>query len=190
MKGFTPTISPMVRSQVELGSYITHVNDHFVVGNTFASVLQLLRQEKRPLKIRFERGVATEDPYCYRGDKPILGVSEEKAVVELYSNNIAWLQNNMMVDKQTGTLMTIRVLLLEESSSVVENIRFLLRRRSQVPVSVTNGWTIQDSEISRYPRQMILEIIRKDMKTLLEQNQLGLLFEVLNNVATRRRREV
>lgn len=180
----------MVRSQVEVGSYITHVNDHFVVGNTFASVLQLLRQEKRPLKIRFERGVATEDPYCYRGDKPVLEVSEEKAVVELFSNNIAWLQNNMMVDKQMGTLMTIRVLLLEESSSVVENIRFLLRRRSQVPVNVNKVWEIQDSEISRYPRQMILEIIRKDMKTLLEQNLLALLFEVLNNVATRRRREV
>ena len=53
VKGVTDTISPMVRTQVELGSYITHVNDHFVVGNTFASVLQLLRQEKRPLKIRF-----------------------------------------------------------------------------------------------------------------------------------------
>ena len=42
VKGVTDTISPMVRTQVELGSYITHVNDHFVVGNTFASVLQLL----------------------------------------------------------------------------------------------------------------------------------------------------
>ena len=73
---------------------------------------------------------------------------------------------------------------------MVENIRFLLRRRSQVPVNVNKVWEIQDSEISRYPRQMILEIIRKDMKTLLEQNLLALLFEVLNNVATRRRREV
>ena len=96
----------------------------------------------------------------------------------------------LLDSSSSSTLMTIRVLLLEESSSVVENIRFLLRRRSQVPVSVNKVWTIQDSEISRYPRQMILEIIRKDMKTLLEQSQLGLLFEVLNNVATRRRREV
>ena len=33
-------------------------------------------------------------------------------------------------------------------------------------------------------------VVKGELKTLLEQSQLGLLFEVLNNVATRRRREV
>lgn len=184
VKGVTDTISPMVRTQVELGSYITHVNDHFVVGNTFASVLQLLRQEKRPLKIRFERGpVQEDDPYCYKGEKPVLEVVEERAMTEeLYSNQVTWLLNNMMIDTQRGLLITMRVLLLEHSASVVDNVRFLLRRRSLVPVSVNRAWTLQDTPITRYPRALILEILRKEMATLLERGQLSALFEVLNNV--------
>lgn len=184
VKGVTDTISPMVRTQVELGSYITHVNDHFVVGNTFASVLQLLRQEKRPLKIRFERGLVQEDdPYCYKGEKPVLEVVEERAMTEeLYSNQVTWLLNNMMIDTQRGLLVTMRVLLLEHSTSVVDNVRFLLRRRSLVPVSVNRAWTLQDTPITQYPRALILEILRKEMATLLERGQLSALFEVLNNV--------
>lgn len=191
VKGVTDTISPMVRTQVEVGSYITHVNDHFVVGNTFASVLQLLRQEKRPLKIRFERGVVQDDPYCYHGEKPILEVVEDRAMKEeLYSSQVTWLLNNMMIDTQRGLLATMRVLLLERSTSVVDNVRFLLRRRSLVPVSLNKVWTVQDTPVTRYPRRLILEIIRKEMTTLLAQNQLGALFEVLNNVVLKRARHV
>ena len=78
VQGYAPTISPMVKSQVEIGSYITHIDGHLVIGNTFTSLLQLLRQEKRPIRIQFERGISPDDPYIYHGDSPILAVSEEK----------------------------------------------------------------------------------------------------------------
>lgn len=51
-----------------------------------------------------------------------------------------------------------------------------------MPVSVNRAWTLQDTPITQYPRALILEILRKEMATLLERGQLSALFEVLNNV--------
>ena len=49
-------------------------------------------------------------------------------------------------------------------------------------MSVNRAWTLQDTPITQYPRALILEILRKEMATLLERGQLSALFEVLNNV--------
>ena len=61
---------------VSPGDYLTHLNDHCVVGNSLASVTELIRTAGRPLKLRFERGVPASDPYLYRGDVPIVRVCE------------------------------------------------------------------------------------------------------------------
>ncbi|KAK8796640.1 hypothetical protein WA588_000768, partial [Blastocystis sp. NMH] len=61
---------------VSSGDYLTHLNDHCVVGNSLASVTELIRTAGRPLKLRFERGVPASDPYLYRGDVPIVRVCE------------------------------------------------------------------------------------------------------------------
>ena len=147
VKGYTDTISPMLRSQVEIGSYITHINDHFVVGNTFASVLQLLREEKRPLRIRFEQGRAVDDPYAYHGELPVTAVSEvsevERLSESLYDEEIHYLPNNVMIDSNHHAMVVMRLLLTMRSVSTIDNVRFLLRRRSVVPVYVNGEWIVE-----------------------------------------------
>ena len=161
VKGYTDTISPMLRSQVEVGSYITHINDHFVVGNTFASVLQLLREEKRPLRIRFEQGRAADDPYAYHGELPVTAVSEvsevERLSESLYDEGIHYLPNNVMIDSNHHAMLVMRLLLTMRSVSTIDNVRFLLRRRSVVPMYVNGEWVVEKQPISAYPRQLLLE---------------------------------
>ena len=194
VKGYTDTISPMLRSQVEIGSYITHINDHFVVGNTFASVLQLLREEKRPLRIRFEQGRAVEDPYAYHGELPVTAVSEvsevERLSESLYDEEIHYLPNNVMIDSNHHAMVVMRLLLTMRSVSTIDNVRFLLRRRSVVPVYVNGEWIVEKQPISAYPRQLLLELLVQTIPQVLQQNQLVDLFNVLNAVGEKRRRKL
>ena len=192
VKGYTDTISPMLRSQVEIGSYITHINDHFVVGNTFASVLQLLREEKRPLRIRFEQGRAVEDPYAYQGELPVTAVSEvsevERLSESLYDEGIHYLPNNVMIDSNHHAMVVMRLLLTMRSVSTIDNVRFLLRRRSVVPVYVNGEWIVEKQPISAYPRQLLLELLVQTIPQVLQQNQLVDLFNVLNAVGETERK--
>ena len=191
VKGYTDTISPMLRSQVEIGSYITHINDHFVVGNTFASVLQLLREEKRPLRIRFEQGRAVDDPDAYHGEHPVTAVSEvsevERLSESLYDEGIHYLPNNVMIDSNHHAMVVMRLLLTMRSVSTIDNVRFLLRRRSVVPVYVNGEWIVEKQPISAYPRQLLLELLVQTIPQVLQQNQLVDLFNVLNAVGETRR---
>lgn len=186
VKGYTDTISPLLRSQVEIGSYITHINDHFVVGNTFASVLQLLREEKRPLRIRFEQGRATEDAYAYHGDVPVTAIPEmsevERLSESLYDEGIHYLPNNVMIDSNHHAMLVARLLLTMRSVSTIDNVRFLLRRRSVVPMFVNGEWVVEKQPFSAYPRQLLLELLVQTIPQVLQQNQLVELFDVLNAV--------
>ena len=193
VKGYTATISPILRSQVEIGSYITHINDHFVVGNTFASVLQLLREEKRPLRIRFEQGHVVDDPYAYHGDSPIVEVSElsnEEGVTDiLYDDSTYYLPNNVMVDTRRHSILAVRLLLTMRTVSTIDNVRFLLRRRSVIPLCVNGEWVVEKQPISAYPRQLLLELLGNAIPHVLEQNELSALFDVLNTVGVLRKTE-
>lgn len=194
VKGYTDTISPMLRSQVEIGSYITHINDHFVVGNTFASVLQLLREEKRPLRIRFEQGRAVEDQYAYHGELPVTAVSEvsevERLSESLYDEEIHYLPNNVMIDSNHHAMVVMRLLLTMRSVSTIDNVRFLLRRRSVVPVYVNGEWIVEKQPISAYPRQLLLELLVQTIPQVLQQNQLVDLFNVLNAVGEKKKKKM
>lgn len=194
VKGYTDTISPMLRSQVEVGSYITHINDHFVVGNTFASVLQLLREEKRPLRIRFEQGRAADDPYAYHGELPVTAVSEvsevERLSESLYDEGIHYLPNNVMIDSNHHAMLVMRLLLTMRSVSTIDNVRFLLRRRSVVPMYVNGEWVVEKQPISAYPRQLLLELLVQTIPQVLQQNQLVDLFNVLNAVGAKRKKRM
>ena len=182
VQGYAPTISPMVKSQVEIGSYITHIDGHLVIGNTFTSLLQLLRQEKRPIRIQFERGISPDDPYIYHGDSPILAVSEEKEWEGcVYDECISYLHNNVLIDKSTGALLTVRILLLSKEEASLADIRFLMRRRSRIPVCVEGEWEIEDTPVTRYPRTLLLDVLRNRIPHLVEKGMLSQLFEVLNS---------
>lgn len=181
VKGYAPTISPIVKSQVEIGSYITHVDDHLVVGNTFTSLLQLLRQEKRPIRIQFERGIPTDDPYTYHGDSPILAVSDEKEWEGcVYGDDISYLHNNVLIDKASGALLALRLLLLSKDEASLANARFLMRRRSHIPVCVGGEWDVEDTPITRYPRTLLLDVLRESIPRMLEKGSLNQLFDALN----------
>lgn len=191
MKGFTSTVSPIVKSQVEIGSYITHINDRFVVGCTFSAVLQLLKQEKRPLKIRFERGVDENDEYAYKGEKPIRSLLEstkEDPPVDIYSSSLQYLPNNVMINTANNQLVTMRLTLLSPSYSLMENIKFLLRRRSSIPTFTNGEFMVSKTVISQYPRDLLYQQLIQVIPTSLEQDTLGDLFKSINIVSFLRAR--
>lgn len=186
VKGFTSTVSPIVKSQVEIGSYITHINDRFVVGCTFSAVLQLLRQEKRPLKIRFEKGCDENDEYAYNGDKPVQGIVEsqkDQPLVDIYDSCIDYLSNNVMINQSTQQMMAMRLTLLSPSYSITDNIRFLLRRRAYIPTYINGEWTVNDSVISHYPRELLYKQLIAVIPTALEEDTLSSLLEIINAVS-------
>lgn len=184
VKGFSPTISPIVRSQVEIGSYITHVDDQMVIGNTFANLLQLLSPAKRPIRIRFERGIPEEDSFLYRGATPIQGIvqlgGENGWKGSIYDPTLLHLPNNVLVDRTTGSLLALRLLLPSEETATVNRVRSLLRRRSRIPVFANGEWNVEDTEISKYPRELLKDILKAFIPRALETGQLAKLFEVLN----------
>lgn len=182
VKGFTSNVSPMVKSQVEVGSFITHINDRFVVGCTFSAVLQLLRQEKRPIKIRFERGCDENDDYAYKGEKPIQSVQSETSTIDLYSSSIQYLSNNIYINTTTHQLFTLRLLLLSSSYSILDNIKFILRRRAFIPTFTNGEWIVGHNIISQYPRKILYAQLIKVIPSLLEEDSLSSLFEVINSV--------
>ena len=182
--GFAPTISPIVRSQVEIGSYITHVNDQLVIGNTFANLMQILSSGKRPIRIRFEHGVPEMDEFLYRGPTPIVRVErlgeEGSWKGSVYDPNVLHLSNNVLIDKVAGSLLSLHTLLPTKDSITVNDVCSLLRRRSRVPVFVNGEWQVDDTEISGYPRKLLKELLIQFIPRALEAGQLPKLFEVLN----------
>lgn len=183
VKGFTSTVSPIVKSQVEIGSYITHINDRFVVGCTFSAVLQLLRQEKRPLKIRFERGIDENDEYAYKGAKPVQSLLEahkEDPVVDIYDTALQHLSNNVMINTATNQLVTMRLTLLSPSYSTLDNIKFLMRRRSSLPTFTNGEFVVSNSVVSAYPRKLIYKQLIDTIPSSLEEDTLGSLFDHMN----------
>ena len=175
----------MVKSQVEIGSYITHINDNFVVGCTFSAVYQLMRQEKRPLKIRFEVGCDVNDEYAYKGSKPVVEVTQstkEDGCPDIYSDNLQYLPNNMIIDKITNQLFTMRLTLISPSYSTLDNIKFILRRRSIIP-SYTNGeYVVPINAITQYPREVIYRLLISMIPKALEEDTLTSLLELVNAV--------
>ena len=182
--GFTPTISPIVRSQVEIGSYITHVNDQLVIGNTFANLMQILGPGKRPIRIRFEHGVPEVDEFLYRGPTPIVRVEqlggEGSWKGSVYDPSVLHLSNNVLIDKAAGSLLSLQLLLPTAESLTVNEVCSLLRRRSRVPVFVNGEWQVDDTEISGYPRRLLKELLIHFIPRALESGHLPKLFEALN----------
>ena len=124
---------------------------------------------------------------------PVTAVSEvsevERLSESLYDEGIHYLPNNVMIDSNHHAMVVMRLLLTMRSVSTIDNVRFLLRRRSVVPVYVNGEWIVEKQPISAYPRQLLLELLVQTIPQVLQQNQLVDLFNVLNAVGERKKKK-
>ena len=275
---------------VSPGAYLTYINDNCVVGNSLASVTEMMRTAGRPLRLRFEKGVPPSDPYLYRGDVPIVmcdgdddddddddGKSEETtgetgddkagddketnretgddktsdktgddktgddktgdeketgdktetketettkeidtketgnktgddktgdvatktddktdetgegkqargdetpAISLLYTPSRHF-HGNVLLDP-AGTLRAFALKLPHSPAILPATLRFLLRRRARIPAIIDGQWTVDETPISRFPRDLVLQLLRDSIPAELRRNSLQPLFAAMN----------
>lgn len=59
-------------------------------------------------------------------------------------------------------------------------LRFLLRRRARIPAVLDGHWIIDETPVSRFPRDLVLQLLRETIPAELRRNSLQPLFAAIN----------
>ncbi|KAK8796641.1 hypothetical protein WA588_000769, partial [Blastocystis sp. NMH] len=117
---------------------------------------------------------STDDPI----DNPITNPIDNPAISLLYDTHATHFRGNVLLSHHS--LHAFALKLPPTSPDLPANLRFLLRRRARIPAILDGHWNIDETPASRFPRELVLQILRSHLPAELKRNSLQPLFAAIN----------
>ena len=117
---------------------------------------------------------STDDPI----DNPITNPIDNPAISLLYDTHATHFRGTVLLSHHT--LHAFALKLPPTSPDLPANLRFLLRRRARIPAILDGHWNIDETPASRFPRELVLQILRSHLPAELKRNSLQPLFAAIN----------
>ena len=100
------------------------------------------------------------------------------AISLLYDTHATHFRGNVLLSHHS--LHAFALKLPPTSPDLPANLRFLLRRRARIPAILDGHWNIDETPASRFPRELVLQILRSHLPAELKRNSLQPLFAAIN----------